>query len=256
MGFRNTTSGSSAPSSPASRWLRRADQYQKEQAAAAAGAAYTEEDYAMEMEYEANNRSAAVSPKTVMTPRRQHTDHHHHHPHHRHSVDCELLLATGAGGKQQQQHRQAPPNDIDEAIEMASPRALRKLLRMMVHSQQSSQDLATAFLMPAPMLTHDKNNNNTALAGPFSSGKASRKRKLYETCQHCRMDFEAGNNREETCSYHPGEKIMIPYGFAYAQNGDGMFQWTCCNQVGTAVGCVWGRHVSAASGRNQRPWES
>ncbi|GIZ49171.1 hypothetical protein CKM354_001220600 [Cercospora kikuchii] len=225
MGYRNTPGD--APSSPASRWLRRVDQHQKEEAEAAA--TYVD-DYAMDMEYEANNRSAAVSPKTVMTPRQRH----------RHGVDCEML-ASGAGMQQRQ------PNDIDEAIEMASPRALRKLLRMMVHSQQSSMDLATAYLMPAPMLTHSG-------MAPVS-GKSSRKRKMYETCQHCRMDFEPGNNREERCSYHPGDKVMIPYGFAYAQNGDGMFQWTCCNQIGTAVGCVWGRHLSAASGRIQRPWE-
>lgn len=179
MGYRNTPGD--APSSPASRWLRRVDQHQKEQAEA--GSAAYVDDYAMDMEYEANNRSAAVSPKTVMTPRRQ------NYPH-RHGVDCEML-ASGAGMQQRQ------PNDIDEAIEMASPRALRKLLRMMVHSQQSSMDLATAYLMPAPMLTHSG-------MAPVS-GKLSRKRKMYETCQHCRMEFEPGNNREERCSYHPGQ---------------------------------------------------
>lgn len=114
--------------------------------------------------------SAAVSPKTVATP-------------HRHGVDCEMVARS-------------EPANIDEAIELASPRALRKLLRMMVYSQQTSMDLASAYLMPAPVSMQAELGRST---------KSSRKRRMYETCQHCRADFEPGNNREERCSYHPGQ---------------------------------------------------
>ena len=144
------------PPSPASQWLRRLDQ--KEQRAGA-------EDFAMDLD-----QDAPVSPKTVVAP-------------HRHGVDCEMMA-------------RAEPANIDEAIEMASPRALRKLLRMMVYSQQGSMDLASAYLMPAPIPVQ--------VDLPLSM-KTSRKRRMYETCQHCRADFEPGNNREERCTYHPGQ---------------------------------------------------
>lgn len=102
---------------------------------------------------------------------------------HRHGVDCATMARR-------------EPASIDEAIELASPRALRKLLRMMVYSQQTSMDLATAYLIPPLVPAH----SDSSLAI-----KASRKRRMYETCQHCRAEFEPENNREERCSYHPGQ---------------------------------------------------
>lgn len=102
---------------------------------------------------------------------------------HRHGVDCATMARR-------------EPASIDEAIELASPRALRKLLRMIVYSQQTSMDLATAYLIPPLVPAH----SDSSLAI-----KASRKRRMYETCQHCRAEFEPGNNREERCSYHPGQ---------------------------------------------------
>ncbi len=156
MGFRTAD-----PPSPASQWLRRLDQ--KEQGHGAA------EDGAMDVEYEC--RSAAVSPQSVVTP-------------HRHGVDCQMLAQNDE------------PANIDQAIELASPRALRQLLRMMVYSQQASLDLASAYLMPARPVPQK---------GSMSSKQTARKRRMYETCQHCRSEFEPGNNREECCSYHPGQ---------------------------------------------------
>ncbi|KAI5358436.1 hypothetical protein Slin14017_G107190 [Septoria linicola] len=208
MGFRNAD-----PPSPASRWLRRLDQ--KEHAGA--------DDFAMDLEYE--SRSAAVSPKTGITP-------------HRHGVDCEMLAQA-----------QKEPTNIDEAIELASPRALRKLLRMMVYSQQGSMDLANAYLMPArPVHT-----------GTVSSKQTCRKRRIPETIAKKAAAIILVSKAPwfklflQILTVVTGQQTMIPYGFAYAQSGDSMYQWTCCNQVASAVGCVWGRHLPA-SDRSQRPW--
>lgn len=168
MGFRNAD-----PPSPASQWLRRLDQkeqgaeQQQQQQQQYAGA----EDVAMDLDHEPTR--AAVGTNAVAAAAVPH----------RHGVDCATMARR-------------EPASIDEAIELASPRALRKLLRMMVYSQQTSMDLATAYLIPPLVPAHS--DSSFAI-------KASRKRRMYETCQHCRAEFEPGNNREERCSYHPGQ---------------------------------------------------
>ncbi|KXT00054.1 hypothetical protein AC579_917 [Pseudocercospora musae] len=138
------------------------------------------------------------------------------------------------------------PN-ADLAIEMASPRTLRSLLRMMVHSQPMCMDLANAYFSQKQ-----------------SNGTPSRKRKARETCQHCRVEFDPTDIANEQCIYHPGHKqvsqnlamfeSLFPQHGSRApidQEAESRVRWTCCQQPSAVMGCVWARH-QALAGRHKR----
>lgn len=105
--------------------------------------------------------------------------------------DFSYLESTGGDDNLAQRDSSLGLSDIpntDLAIEMASPRTLRTLLRMMVHSQPMCMDLANAYFSQKQ-----------------SSGTPSRKRKARETCQHCQVEFDPADIANEKCIYHPGE---------------------------------------------------
>lgn len=88
---------------------------------------------------------------------------------------------------------------INQSIDTASPRALRTLLRMMVHSQPKCRDLADAFF------SHSQSNNDTP----------SRKRKSRETCQNCNIEFDPFDMVNQKCNYHPGESVQCSASHEY-----------------------------------------
>lgn len=155
-----------SPPSPASQWLQRLDHRLTPEPE-------EEEDYEMEVEEEQQEQEASAEHKDVPAFPPPNAD----------SAQPRLFAWDAP----------AMPT-IDDAIENASPHALRKLVRMMVHSQQASMDLATAYLL----------KESHAIPGYMPT---QRKRKAYETCQYCRTEFEPGNNREECCNHHPGKAV-------------------------------------------------
>ncbi|EAU92377.1 hypothetical protein CC1G_00596 [Coprinopsis cinerea okayama7 len=79
----------------------------------------------------------------------------------------------------------------------------------------------------------------------------------WHRCVHCEIEYDINTRREEDeCTFHPGELEEDEEGFAdWDEDCHGPkdtpenriqypheFKWTCCDEDGTAPGCVRGQH--------------
>ncbi|EME80081.1 uncharacterized protein MYCFIDRAFT_77864, partial [Pseudocercospora fijiensis CIRAD86] len=84
------------------------------------------------------------------------------------------------------------------------------------------------------------------------------KRKAYEKCKNCGDDYDVSQNYKGACFYHEGEKELDnagdfwadhdsdchgdPESFVDDPNMEEGFIWSCCEQSGSADGCVISKH--------------
>ncbi|TFK35575.1 hypothetical protein BDQ12DRAFT_687994 [Crucibulum laeve] len=89
----------------------------------------------------------------------------------------------------------------------------------------------------------------------------------WEMCGNCEEEYDINTRREEDeCSFHPGELEVVYERFKdWDENVHGEmdtpenqreypdnFIWTCCDEDGSAGGCVHGEHKPAVSRKRRR----
>ncbi|GIZ49415.1 hypothetical protein CKM354_001244500 [Cercospora kikuchii] len=86
----------------------------------------------------------------------------------------------------------------------------------------------------------------------------SLKRKAYEICKNCNAEYQVNDNRKGDCVYHDGNKEVNDDADTWADHDENVhghpedlmsdstyeegFIWDCCDETGSADGCVVSKH--------------
>lgn len=185
---------------------------------------------------------------------------------------------TTPNRKPRQEHREVIlpepiPATVVDAIHSATPGRIRTLLLEIVNTIPAAQSLAEQrLLLPLSEPTN-------------GSAASSLKRKAYESCKNCKVEFSVVDNHKSSCVYHEGSScsglprceltceigekeadmesdMWIDHEEDHHGNIDDLvddpefedgFLWSCCGGKVRSEGCIVSKHVPKQDDTAKRP---
>ncbi|CAK1368187.1 hypothetical protein CB0940_11133 [Cercospora beticola] len=154
------------------------------------------------------------------------------------------------------------PTSVLQAIHSSTQDRIYTLLLEIVTTIPAAQALAEERLL-LPIEANDRSEAEAEASTQEKQPTTSLKRKAYEICKNCNAEYQVNDNRKGDCVYHDGNKEVNHDADTWADHDENVhglpedlmsdstyeegFIWDCCDESGSADGCVVSKHVPKES---------